>query len=324
MMFLKQNDRQFEFSRFSRLRDPIEYAEAKFMSFIRNKTNLADGMLKFSSKPIHISLIEMTDVKESKTAVKMFKNVLGYMGDRKYANPPQLATDILNTCINGSDDIRIEIFVQIMKQLNQNPEQTSMRKGHELMALCLNTFRPPDRVENFVAVYLIQKFPNSGQQWLSEMHRAQYEGGSQQPMSSETIPAWTNQFMASTKRSRYSMADTGAMVSVKSFRTRTGGSANGETKTSASSSRGAAPSTPDRSSIRKSDNTTFSGVGEEPTVCRAVAIHTYTDAEEDDDGSALTFKKGQEMDILEISDDWWRARMNGVEGWVPEQYIKRL
>ena len=50
--------------------------------------------------------------------------------------------------------------------------------------------------------------------------------------------------MASTKRSRYSMADTGAMVSVKSFRTRTGGSANGETKTSASSSRGAAPSTP--------------------------------------------------------------------------------
>ena len=63
--------------------------------------------------------------------------------------------------------------------------------------------------------------------------------------------------------------------------------------------------------------------GTEPVVCRVVAVHTYK-AGEDDDGSALTFTKGQEMDVLEISDDWWRARFNGSEGWVPEQYIKRL
>jgi hypothetical protein len=116
MIYLTQNARTFEFSRFGRLRDPIEYAEAKFMSFMRNKTNLADGMLKFNAKPIHISLIEMTTPQESKLAVKMFKNVLGYMGDRKYADPPQLATDILTQCLNGSDDLRVEILCQIMKQ----------------------------------------------------------------------------------------------------------------------------------------------------------------------------------------------------------------
>lgn len=116
MMFLRQNHRQFEFSRFGRMRDPVEYACAKFMSFMKNKTKIAEGMLKFDSKPIHISLIEMEDPKESKLAVKMFKNVLGYMGDRKYANPPQLATDILTQCLNGTEEIRLEIFCQIMKQ----------------------------------------------------------------------------------------------------------------------------------------------------------------------------------------------------------------
>jgi hypothetical protein len=189
-----------------------------------------------------------------------------------------------------------------------------MRKGHELMALCLNTFRPPDNVENFVAVYLINKFPNRGQQWLSEMHRAQYEGGSQQAMASSAIPAWSNQFMASTKRSRYSMADTGAMVQVASFRTRNSAAPTSETKDESR-----APARPSTASIRVSNTPVGTKV-----VCRAVAIHTYADAEDDDDGSALTFKKGQEMDILEISDDWWMARMNGVEGWVPEQYIRRL
>jgi hypothetical protein len=54
------------------------------------------------------------------------------------------------------------------------------------------------------------------------------------------------------------------------------------------------------------------------------SIHTYLETDEEDDGSALTFTKGQEMDILEISEDWWRARIDGVEGWVPEQYIQRL
>ena len=177
MMYLRQHNRQFEFSRFSKLRDPVEYAEAKFMSFMRNKANLADGMLKFSSKPIHISLTDMDDPKKSKQAVKMFKNVLGYMGDRKYADPPQLATDLLTQCLpTEAEDLRVELFCQIMKQLQQNPEATSMRKGHELMALCLNTFPPPASIENFVAVYLIQHFPNQGQQWLSELHRAQYEG----------------------------------------------------------------------------------------------------------------------------------------------------
>ena len=34
MMFLKQNAVGFKFERYSQLRDPVEFAEAKFMSFI--------------------------------------------------------------------------------------------------------------------------------------------------------------------------------------------------------------------------------------------------------------------------------------------------
>ena len=100
------------------------------------------------------------------------------------------------------------------------------------------------------------------------------------------------------------------MVSVASFRTRN--STAGETKT------GGRPV-----SQRPSSNSAQQG-GSERAVCQAVAVHTYTAEDDDDDGSALTFTKGQQMEILEISDDWWRARINGVEGWVPEQYIRRL
>ena len=100
------------------------------------------------------------------------------------------------------------------------------------------------------------------------------------------------------------------MVSVASFRSRN--STAGETKT------GGRPV-----SQRPSSNSAQQG-GSERAVCQAVAVHTYTAEDDDDDGSALTFTKGQQMEILEISDDWWRARINGVEGWVPEQYIRRL
>ena len=99
------------------------------------------------------------------------------------------------------------------------------------------------------------------------------------------------------------------MVSVASFRTRN--STAGETKTGRPVSQ------------RPSSNSAQQG-GSERAVCQAVAVHTYTAEDDDDDGSALTFTKGQQMEILEISDDWWRARINGVEGWVPEQYIRRL
>ena len=100
------------------------------------------------------------------------------------------------------------------------------------------------------------------------------------------------------------------MVSVASFRTRN--STVGETKT------GGRPV-----SQRPASNSAQQG-GSERAVCQAVAVHTYAAEDDDDDGSALTFTKGQRMEILEISDDWWRARINGVEGWVPEQYIRRL
>ena len=219
MMFLKQNAIGFKFERFTRLRDPVEFAAAKFMSFMRNKDAIAEGMLVHSSKPIHISLVEFADPATSKQAVKMFKNVLGYMGDRKYANPTQLGTDILNTCLAAGDDLRIELFCQIMKQLRGNPDAGSMHKGQELMALCLHTFPIPDQIESQLTVWLMENFPGKGQQWISELHRNKYGGPSNMAMDASQIKTWVAQFFPNKKRSRFSIADTGAMVNVSGRRT---------------------------------------------------------------------------------------------------------
>lgn len=218
MMFLKQNAIGFKFERFTRLRDPVEFAAAKFMSFMRNKDAIAEGMLVHSSKPIHISLVEFADPATSKQAVKMFKNVLGYMGDRKYANPTQLGTDILNTCLAAGDDLRIELFCQIMKQLRGNPDAGSMHKGQELMALCLHTFPIPDQIESQLTVWLMENFPGKGQQWISELHRNKYGGPSNMAMDASQIKTWVAQFFPNKKRSRFSIADTGAMVNVSGRR----------------------------------------------------------------------------------------------------------
>ena len=321
MMFLRQNAIGFKFERYTRLRDPVEYAAAKFMSFMRNKEAIAEGMLVHSCKPIHISLVEFSDPAMSKEAVKMFKNVLGYMGDRKYANPTQLGTNILTTCLAAGEDLRIELFCQIMKQLRGNPDSGSMHKGQELMALCLHTFPIPDQIENYLTVWLMENFPGKGQQWISELHRNKYGAPSNVAMDASQIKTWVAQFFPNKKRSRFSIADTGAMVNVSGRRTSNMSSAaTGESK---KAERGV-PRAPSVKSIRGSAVPPSPRGEEEKALFMAEAIHTFDKPEDDDDGCALTFKKGQRIEILEVSEDWWRARIGGQEGWVPEQYIKRL
>jgi hypothetical protein len=51
-------------------------------------------MRKHTTTPIHAPLTEITEKKQCKVAETMFKNVLGFMGDRNIPSPSLLAIEV--------------------------------------------------------------------------------------------------------------------------------------------------------------------------------------------------------------------------------------
>ena len=73
----------------------------------------------------------------------MHKNILGYMGDKQWSFPATLAQTILQMALD-EPAIVDEIYIQILKQLTENPKQESITKGWQLLCMCVGTF-PPSR-----------------------------------------------------------------------------------------------------------------------------------------------------------------------------------
>ena len=73
----------FTFDKLGLLHDPHEWASMKFFSFARNTELIAEHFLTHSDTPIHAPLTMLDPGPLSKEAIKMFRNIMGYMGDRK-------------------------------------------------------------------------------------------------------------------------------------------------------------------------------------------------------------------------------------------------
>ncbi len=112
MFFAKSGD-MFEFSKYGPLYQPLEWASFKLLSF--SKDELAATMLTWTDVPIHNSLTQL-DSRHNKLAKTVFKNVMGYMGERQYNYPVLLAKEILQICLEN-EGIRDEVYCQVHKYL---------------------------------------------------------------------------------------------------------------------------------------------------------------------------------------------------------------
>lgn len=84
-IFLDMYGQLFDFSASCpQLRNPMDWAYSKFFGLSMNKNAMAMGFLQHTEVPIHQSLTKLDDAVDSKSAVKAFKNLMGFMGDRKY------------------------------------------------------------------------------------------------------------------------------------------------------------------------------------------------------------------------------------------------
>ena len=68
--------------------------------------------------------------------------------------------------------LRTEIYVQILKQLHNNPDPTRAARGWQLLMLCLLVFPPDVDLLNFVLMFLRQHAPPESAELLTRQCHA--------------------------------------------------------------------------------------------------------------------------------------------------------
>jgi myosin heavy subunit len=136
---------------FSMLRDPNDYAKGAIL----NKSRIKASQLVHQTSKIPKS-ITVLDKETNKRALEIHKNLLGYMGDIHMPFPAMLAYDVLRKGFE-SKELRDEIYVQIIKQVTNNPRPESVAKGWQLMCMCCGTFPPSIDLEMHLLHFIMEK-----------------------------------------------------------------------------------------------------------------------------------------------------------------------
>jgi hypothetical protein len=182
-IFFRQFGNSFKISECKAIKTPQEYARGKI--FGKDKAKME--MMNWQKHSIHASLTKIDPLLEKdKEACRIFKNLLGYMGDKNIQYPQMLAREIIEKGIL-QPEIRDEIFIQVIKQLTNNPSPESCRKGWQLMELALKHFPPSSAFENFLEIYFRQ-LGEPKKQYRTYLHETVFSGAKTSPPSAEKIP----------------------------------------------------------------------------------------------------------------------------------------
>ena len=162
---------------FSKMKDADNvFNIEKFPKLRNNGSNNEDTVdrdvsttLSFSKEPMETSLT-ILDEKHSIVSRRMFKYVLGYMGDRHFTHPITVAAEAIQTAYLHSR-LRDELFLQIVKQLKRNPSTISLKRGHALLFASLKMFPPSERLENYLEIFLRKQKLN---RILQQLHTIVY------------------------------------------------------------------------------------------------------------------------------------------------------
>ncbi|GMH64517.1 hypothetical protein TrLO_g13461 [Triparma laevis f. longispina] len=315
-LYLDAYGSMFTLDKFSLLRDSDEWASMKLFGFAFKKDQIAASFLYHSSSPIHASLTNL-ESPLSKEAVKMFKNIMGYMGDRKYPYPDTLAQEVI-ACGLANEALRAELYVQVMKQLQENPSFASETKGWELMSLLLSVFPPPPSVENVLSMFLREHCSSDKQEkYTQSLHMIIYGGARRKAMSMSEIPHMVANFFNKPITERYQAED---FVGVAS---RFGGGGEAEVApvkpTPPPKANGAAkPAPPPKPAGTKRPPPP--PPPPTPASNTATTLFDYLPGTQE---GMLNLKKGDVVEVLNKDDsEWWLVEKGGLEGWVPAQYVK--
>ena len=99
-----------------------------------------DGMLKYSSAPIPMSLL-VCGPEANAIAVEVHTNILAFAAPRPGSAPSSRADYVLRRGLDTAG-LADEIFCQLMKHCTSNPSLESVKRGWQLWCLATATFAP--------------------------------------------------------------------------------------------------------------------------------------------------------------------------------------
>ena len=205
-LYLDENAAKYKrLDKYPELREPLnEYAKASFLNKISGAQKAADNMLNWTKglPPTSLTKMEKPMVKQAKLIAKSIRQ---YMGDKKIAEADVAAQKMLETAsMNKLED---ETYLQLMKQLTNNPTPESVSKGWELMGLVCSTFIPSSELENYVVMFLRDYAPdNDYKRFTAALHETEYSKKSGIPGVSG-VASLIKAFTEGEGRSRYSVAE---------------------------------------------------------------------------------------------------------------------
>jgi len=131
-----------------------EYAE-NFFNLNRKgmwggKTTVAK-ILSWKNEVIRTALLKMPTKELEATAIQCFRNITGFMGDRNTNKEDVSHADkLLKTCLPLSQELRDEVYCQILKQTTNNPSPESTLKGWMLLGIIAGAFAPSKDFEPYL------------------------------------------------------------------------------------------------------------------------------------------------------------------------------
>ena len=103
------------------------------------------------------------------------------MGDKKTKSEEERAEASVKFVQIGIDNVELrdELFVQVIKQCTKTKAgigSTGIRKGYEMLGLCLTAFFPSTNMENFVIMF-IRRAPDLKlkRAYMSQYHETKYD-----------------------------------------------------------------------------------------------------------------------------------------------------
>lgn len=113
-------------------------------------------ILKWKKDLIKTALLKLNSSMNVE-AVQAFKNVVSFMGDRVTRKETgSHAQKLMKNTLHAPEELRDEIFCQLIKQTTENPMPESTQKGWQLMAIAAGTYPPSREFEPYLMYYCEQ------------------------------------------------------------------------------------------------------------------------------------------------------------------------
>ncbi|KAL2103729.1 hypothetical protein ACEWY4_000597 [Coilia grayii] len=140
----------------------------------RRRVSLAN-MLSWQRGSIKKPMLVTSDRAVKKEACEMFKLVQTYMGDRPARLDRQHAALLVVTKCWGTQGLRDELYVQLVRQTTGNASLRSLAWGWELMAISLAFFSPSPKFRRYLEGYIQRHMEPSNDKKILQLIQEQQE-----------------------------------------------------------------------------------------------------------------------------------------------------